>query len=39
LSIAQVAQGQGLTGTNAVPGQDTGIGKITRFFFILGARL
>jgi len=39
LSIAQVAQGQGLTGTNAVPGQDTGIGKKTRFFFILGARL
>ncbi len=39
LSITQVAQGQGLTGTNAVPGQDTGVGKKTRFFFILGARL
>jgi hemolysin activation/secretion protein len=39
LSITQVAQGQNLSGTNAVPGQPVGIGKITRFFFILGARL
>ena len=39
LTVTQVAQGQGLSGTNAVPGQDVGVRKNTRFFFILGARL
>ena len=40
LTVAQVAQGQGLTGTQAVPaGQDQGVHRNTRFFFILGARL
>jgi hemolysin activation/secretion protein len=40
LSIAQVAQGQGLLGTTAVPGLlETGPRKNTRFFFILNARL
>ena len=40
LSIAQVAQGQGLLGTTAVPGLlQTGPRKNTRFFFILNARL
>jgi len=38
--LAQVIQGEGLTGTNAVPqGLDQGVRKNTRFFFILGARL
>jgi hypothetical protein len=36
LSVAQVAQGQGLLGTTAVPGLlQTGPRKNTRFFFIL----
>jgi hypothetical protein len=40
LSIAQVAQGQGLLGTGAVPELlQTGPRKNTRFFFILTARL
>src|SRR4051794_37054440 len=40
LSIAHVAQGQGLLGTGAVPGLlQTGPRKNTRFFFILTARL
>jgi hemolysin activation/secretion protein len=40
VSIAQVIQGEGLTGTNAVPqALDPGVRKNTRFFFILGARL
>ena len=40
LSIAQVAQGQNLSGTNNVPvSQPVGIGKVTRFFFILSAKL
>jgi hemolysin activation/secretion protein len=40
LSVAQVAQGQGLLGTTAVPGLlQTGPRKNTRFFFILNARL
>jgi hemolysin activation/secretion protein len=39
LSITQVLQGQGLTGTQPVPGQDLGVRRDTRFFFILGARL
>src|SRR5262249_23535730 len=39
LSIAQVAQGQNLSGTNNVPvSQPVGIGKVTRFFFILSAK-
>jgi len=40
LSVAQVAQGQGLLGTGAVPELlQTGPRKNTRFFFILTARL
>ena len=40
LSIAQVAQGQGLLGTGTVPGLlQTGPRRNTRFFFILTARL
>jgi hemolysin activation/secretion protein len=40
LSIAQVAQGQGLLGTTALPGLlEAGPRKNTRFFFILSARL
>src|SRR5262245_19209933 len=39
LSIAQVVQGQGLTGTGAVPQVDQGPQRKTRFFFILSARL
>jgi hypothetical protein len=40
LSIAQVAQGQGLLGTGAVPELlQTGPRRNTRFFFILTARL
>jgi hemolysin activation/secretion protein len=40
LSIAQVAQGEGLLGTGAVPGLlQAGPRKNTRFFFILTARL
>ena len=40
LSVAQVAQGQGLLGTGAVPELlQTGPRKNTRFFFILTSRL
>jgi hemolysin activation/secretion protein len=40
LSIAQVAQGQGLLGTTALPSLlEAGPRKNTRFFFILSARL
>ena len=39
LTVTQVAQGEGLVGTSAVPGLVTGPRKNTRFFFILGARL
>lgn len=39
LSITQVLQGQGVTGTQPVPGLDQGVRRDTRFFFILGARL
>jgi hemolysin activation/secretion protein len=40
VSIAQVIQGEGLTGTTAVPQNlDAGVRKNTRFFFILGAKL
>jgi hemolysin activation/secretion protein len=40
LTVTQVAQGQGLVGTTALPGVlSAGPQKNTRFFFILGARL
>jgi len=39
LTVTQVAQGEGLVGTSAVPGLVTGPRKNTRFFFILSARL
>ena len=39
LTVTQVAQGQGLVGTSAVPGIVTGPRKNTRFFFILSSRL
>ena len=39
LTVTQVAQGQGLVGTSAVPGLVTGPRKNTRFFFILSSRL
>jgi hemolysin activation/secretion protein len=40
LTVTQVAQGQGLVGTTALPGVlGAGPQKNTRFFFILGARL
>src|SRR6266542_168304 len=40
LSVTQVAQGQGLVGTTALPGLlEQGPRKNTRFFFILSARL
>ncbi len=40
LTVTQVAQGQGLVGTTALPGVlSAGPRKNTRFFFILGARL
>src|SRR5262249_40099590 len=40
LTVTQVAQGQGLIGTTALPGVlTTGPRKNTRFFFILSARL
>jgi len=39
LTVTQVAQGQGLVGTSAIPGLLTGPRKNTRFFFILSARL
>jgi len=39
LTVTQVAQGEGLVGTSAVPGIVTGPRKNTRFFFILSARL
>jgi hemolysin activation/secretion protein len=39
VSITQVLQGQGVTGTQPVPGLDQGPRRDTRFFFILGARL
>ena len=39
LSITQVRQGQGLAGTTPVPGQDLGVERRTRFFFILTGRL
>ena len=40
LTVTQVAQGQGLLGTTALPGVlSAGPQKNTRFFFILGARL
>src|SRR5262245_861548 len=35
LTVTQVAQGQGLVGTSAIPGLLTGPRKNTRFFFIL----
>ena len=38
-TVTQVAQGQGLVGTSAVPGIVTGPRKNTRFFFILSSRL
>jgi hemolysin activation/secretion protein len=39
LTVTQVAQGEGLVGTSAVPGLVTGPRKNTRFFFILSSRL
>ena len=40
LSVTQVAQGQGLQGTSALPGVlSAGPRRNTRFFFILSARL
>jgi hemolysin activation/secretion protein len=39
LTVTQVAQGEGLVGTSAVPGIVTGPRKNTRFFFILSSRL
>jgi hemolysin activation/secretion protein len=39
LTVTQVAQGQGLVGTSAIPGLLTRPRKNTRFFFILTARL
>lgn len=39
LTVTQVAQGQGLVGTSALPGLGVGPRKNTRFFFILSARL
>jgi hemolysin activation/secretion protein len=40
LTVTQVAQGQGLVGTTALPGLlEQGPRKNTRFFFILSARL
>jgi hemolysin activation/secretion protein len=39
LTVTQVAQGEGLVGTSAVPGLATGPRKNTRFFFILSSRL
>jgi hypothetical protein len=40
LTVTQVAQGEGLLGTTALPGLlAQGPRKNTRFFFILGARL
>jgi len=40
LTVTQVAQGQGLVGTTALPGLlDQGPRRNTRFFFILSARL
>jgi hypothetical protein len=40
LSVTQVAQGQGLVGTTALPGVlSAGPRRNTRFFFILSARL
>jgi hemolysin activation/secretion protein len=39
LTVTQVAQGEGLIGTSAVPGIVTGPRKNTRFFFILSSRL
>ncbi len=39
LTVTQIAQGEGLVGTSAVPGIVTGPRKNTRFFFILSSRL